>query len=118
MSEEEKGAIVGSLYQSLARSNKEIRDQRGATLAEQMETAYRRNIEDIRYDIKELVRKRTNMYDFSPTNSQSLVLAKDVEAREILKQDSALSLEIRNMEIKLELAEKRYLELFGKVVNQ
>lgn len=116
--EEVKEEVQGSLYQSLARSNKDIRDQRGRALAEQMETAYRRNIEDLRYDIKELKRKRENMFDFSPTNSQSLVLAKEVEARSILKEDSTISLEIRNMEIRLEIAEARYLDLFGKSVKE
>ena len=109
--------VVGSLYESLARSNKQIRQERGEALAEQLETSFRRNIEDLRYDMKDLIRKRTNMYDFSPTNSQSLVMAKDIEARSILKQDSEISLEVRNLQIKLDIAEGRYLELFGKRVG-
>lgn len=114
MATEEKK--IGSLYESLARSNKQIRQERGEALAEQLETTFRRNIEDLRYDMKDLERKRTNMYDFSPTNSQSLVMAKEVEARGILIEDAAISLDIRNLEIKLEIADKRYLELFGKTV--
>lgn len=110
--------VKGSLYESLARTNQQIRQERGTALAEQLETTFRRNIEDLRYDLKDLVRKRTNMYDFSPTNSQSLVMAKDIEARSILKEDSEISLEIRNLEIKLEIAEKRYLELFNKTVSE
>lgn len=108
----------GTLYQSLARTNSQIRQERGTALSEQMETTYKRNIEDLRYDIKDLERKRANMYDFSPTNSQSLVMAKDVEARAILKEDGEKSLEIRNLRIKLEIAEERFLELFGKVVPE
>ena len=121
MSDETKNPdknVEGSLYQSLARTNSQIRQERGTALAEQLETTYRRNIEDLRYDLKDLARKRSNMYDFSPTNSQSLVMAKDIEARSILKQDSEISLEIRNLEIKLEIAEKRYLDLFAKTVNE
>lgn len=116
MATEEK-LVQGSLYESLARSNKQIRQERGEALAEQLETSFRRNIEDLRYDMKDLVRKRTNMYDFSPTNSQSLVMAKDIEARSILKEDASISLDVRNLQIKLDIAEDRYLELFGKTVS-
>ena len=116
--EEKAGEVQGALYQSLARSNKQIRQERGDSLAEQLETSFRRNIEDLRYDMRDLKRDRANMYDFSPTNSQSLVMAKDIEARSILKKDSEISLEIRNLQIKLEIAEERYLELFGKRLAQ
>jgi hypothetical protein len=87
-------------------------------LAEQIETAFRRDLEDLRYDIKDMKRRRTNMYDFSPTNSQSLVMAKDVEARSILKDDKALSIEIRNKQIEIDIMEDRYLELFGKKLSE
>lgn len=111
---ETKTKVQGTLYQSLERSNKQIRQERGEALAEQLETSFRRNIEDIRYTMRDLVRTRVNMYDFSPTNSQSLVMAKEVNANSILNDDSKISLEIRNLEIKLEIAEERYLDLFGK----
>lgn len=113
----EEATVKGSLYQSLARSNAQIRQERGTALAEQMETVYRRDVEDINYDLKELKRQRANMYDFSPTNSQSLVLAKDVEARAILNKDKEISLDIRNLGIKLEIAQERYQELFGKAIE-
>ncbi len=108
--------VLGTLYASLERSNKQIRQERGEALAEQLETTFRRNVEDLRYDMKDLKRKRTNMYDFSPTNSQSLVMAKDIEARGILKQDETISLSIRNLQIRLDIAEARYLDLFGKTL--
>jgi len=117
MADEAKDIVMGSLYESLARSNKQIRQERGEALAEQLETSFRRNIEDLRYDMKDLIRKRTNMYDFSPTNSQSLVMAKDIEARSILKQDTEISLDVRNLQITLDIAEGRYLELFGKTIS-
>lgn len=116
MSEEVKEQVAGSLYLSLSRTNKQIREDRGDALGEQIEIAFRRGIEDLRYDLKDLIRKRTNMYDFSPTNSQSLVMAKDVEARSILVADKELSVKIRNLQIELEIMEGRYAELFGKPV--
>lgn len=112
----ETEVVIGSLYASLNRTNKQIREERGDALGEQIETAFRRGIEDLRYDLKDLIRKRTNMYDFSPTNSQSLVMAKDVEARSILVADKELSVKIRNLQIELEIMEGRYTELTGKVL--
>jgi hypothetical protein len=110
--------VVGTLYLSLNRSNRQIREERGDALAEQIETAFRRHIEDLRYDLKDLKRKRSNMYDFSPTNSQSLVMAKDVEARSILLDDKTISIKIRNLEIELEIMEGRYTELTGKTLSE
>jgi hypothetical protein len=118
MADDVKEEIKGTLYQSLDRTNKQIRSERGEALAEQLETAFRRNVEDIRYDMKDLKRKRTNMYDFSPNTSHSLVMAKDVEARSIMIEDGKSSLAIRNLQIKLDIAEERYLELFGKIVAE
>ena len=112
----ENEVVIGSLYASLNRTNKQIREERGDALGEQIETAFRRGIEDLRYDLKDLIRKRTNMYDFSPTNSQSLVMAKEVEARSILIADKELSVKIRNLQIELEIMEGRYTELTGKVL--
>jgi hypothetical protein len=114
---DEKKIQTGTLYDSLARSSKQIRAERGEALAEQLETSFRRNVEDIRYDMKDLKRQRSNMFDFSPTNSQSLVMAKDVEARSIMLADNEISLKIRNLQIKLDIATERYLELFGKTVT-
>lgn len=110
--------VQGSLYASLDRSNKQIRQERGDALAEQIETAFRRDLEDMRYKIRDMKRRRTNMYDFSPTNSQSLVMAKDIEAPSILRDDKALSIEIRNKQIEIEVMEERYLELFGKRLSE
>lgn len=109
--------IKGTLYQSLARSNKEIREERGKQLAKRLELTLRRDIEDLRYDKDELETKRENMYDFSPTNSQSLVMGKDVDPRGIMKQESDVSLQIRNINIQLELAEESYFRLFGIKLN-
>ena len=106
--------VVGSLYASLERSNKQIRQERGDALAKQIEKSFRRAVEDLRYILDDLRTKRTNMYDFSPTNSQSLVMAREVDANKILDDDKALSIVIRNKEIELEIMEERYFELIGK----
>lgn len=106
----------GLIHDSLARSNKKIRSERGEALAEQLETTYRRDIEDIRYNIKDLERTRKSMYDFSPDNAHSLVILRDINAKSILAKDKEATAEIRNLKIELELAEERFLEIFGKEI--
>lgn len=106
----------GALYQSLERSNAQIRKERGDVIAEDLETVFKRNVEDLELKVKRLTRDRANMYDFSPTNTQSLVMAKDLDSTEILEKDMTLSVELRNVVIKLEVAKERYLFLFGKTI--
>lgn len=109
-----KSQKTGEVYESLARSNSQIRKERGDSIAEDLEIVFKRDVEDIRLDIKRKERDRKNMYDFSPNSTTSLVLATSVNSREILLKDKELSYELRELRIKLEIAETRYRELFGK----
>jgi len=109
--------IKGALYQSLSRNSKEIMKDRAETISEDLEMTFKRGVEDIAAKLKRLNRERNNMYDFSPTNTQSLVLAKELDSRDILARDSKLSIEIRNEEIKLEVAQQRFEYLFGYKVT-
>lgn len=105
--------VEGALYQSLRRNNKEIRQDRADTIAEELEMTFSRGIQDLEMKLKRLTRERDGMYDFSPTNSQSLVMAKELHADEILIKDYQLSVQIRQVEIELEIARNRYTHLFG-----
>lgn len=53
------------------------------------------------------------MLDLSPTDATSLVLASDFDAKNYVEKDLELGVKIRNLEIKLEIATKRYAYLFG-----
>lgn len=105
--------IEGALYQSLSRNNKEIRQDRADTIGEELEMTFSRGIQDLEMKLKRLSRERDSMYDFSPTNSQSLVMAKELHADEILIKDYQLSIQIRQVEIELDIAKSRYVYLFG-----
>ena len=107
---------IGFIYTSLDRTNKQIRRERGDAIAESLEMIYKREVEDLQMSLKILNRDRLNMFDFSPENSQSLVMAKDLESPDIKNKDLDISLKIRNIEIKLEIASSRYEFLFGKTV--
>jgi len=104
---------VGAFVSSLKRNNKQIRDDRAATIAEDTQLVYKRKIEDLEMSIKKMAREQENMLDLSPTNAQSLILASDFKSQEYADKDVELGVKIRNAEITLEIAKKRYAYLFG-----
>jgi hypothetical protein len=53
------------------------------------------------------------MLDLSPTNAMNLTLASDFDSKIYVDKDIELGVKIRNVEIKLEIARKRYAYLFG-----
>ena len=52
------------------------------------------------------------MLDMSPSNTQSLILATDFDEDAFVDKDIELGVEIRQLEIKLEIAQNRYNYLF------
>jgi len=105
----------GAFLNSLVRNNKQIRTDRAQAIGEDTEILYKRMIEDLQLDIKRMKRDQENMLDLSPTTAQSLVLASDFNSTEFVEKDIQLGVKIRNLEIKLEIASKRYDYLFGGV---
>jgi hypothetical protein len=103
-----KGAFVGSLV----RNNKKIREDRAIAIAEAAQMLYKREVEDTQLQIKQLKRDREAMLDLSPATADSLVLASDFNAAEFVQKDIKLGIAIRNLEIKLEIAQARYKHLF------
>lgn len=105
----------GAFIQSLKRNNKQIRDDRALAIGEDAKLLYKRQVEDLEVGISRMKRDQENMLDLSPENSMSLKLASDFNADEYTKKDLELGVKIRNEEIKLEIAKKRYNYLFGGV---
>ncbi len=102
------GAFVGSLV----RNNKRIREDRAIAIAESAEMIYKREVEDTELQIKQMRRDRDAMLDLSPTDAQSLVLASDFDAKAFVAKDITFGINLRNLEIKLEIAKARYSHLF------
>jgi len=113
MAEEEKNEIRGAFVESLERNNKAIKSARAEAIFEDAEMAYKRKVENLDRDLKRLKRDRENMLDLSPTNSHSLMLADNFDDCKFVEDDLSLSIGIRETEIKLEIAQKRYEYLFG-----
>lgn len=104
--------VKGAFISSLTRNNKKIRADRAAAITEDAQILYKRSIEDKELAIKKLFRERENMLDLSPTTADSLVLASDFKSEEFVKKDIEIGIKIRNLEIELEIARKRYKHLF------
>ena len=114
MSDETKEAVQqGAFLDSLKRNNKQIRDDRAEAIGEDAQLVYKREVEDLELSIKQMRREQENMLDLSPSHAQSLVLASDFDSKEYVAKDLELGVKIRNAEIKLEIAQKRYEYLFG-----
>ena len=105
---EMKGAFVGSLK----RNNKQIRDDRALAIAEDAELLFKREVEDILTDLKRVRRDRDNMLDLGGNNTTNIISLSDFDAKEFVAKDLELGLKIRELEIKRDVAQKRYAELF------
>jgi hypothetical protein len=102
----------GAFAASLKRNNKQIRQDRAEAISEDAQLIYKREIEDLEKDIRTAKREQDNNLDLSPENTQTLKLATDFKAKDWVATDLKLGVEIRNLEIKLEIARKRYAYLF------
>uniref|UniRef100_A0A6M3JYP8 TolC family protein n=1 Tax=viral metagenome TaxID=1070528 RepID=A0A6M3JYP8_9ZZZZ len=111
MAEEVK--VEGAFITSLKRNNAKIREDRAQAIVEAAQLNYKRTVEDLEMNIKQMKREQENMLDLSPTTAISLVLASDFDSVEYTKKDIELGIKIREAEIKLDIAKKRYAYLFG-----
>jgi hypothetical protein len=105
--------MSGAFVQSLQRNNKKIREDRAIQIAEAAQMIYKRSVEDLEMEIKQLKRERDGMIDLSPTTADSLVLASDFDAKQFVTKEIEIGVKIRNLEIKLEIARDRYKHLFN-----
>jgi len=105
--------MQGAFISSLKRNNKQIRSDRATAIAEDAQIMYRRQVEDLDVRLKRMKRDRENMLDLSPSDSISLKLASDFNSAEYVEKDIQLGVDIRNTEIKRDIARAQYEYLFG-----
>jgi len=110
--EKELKGMKGSFVSSLRRNNKQIRDDRALAIAEDAELIFKREVEDIQTELKRTRRDRDNMLDMGGTKTTDIISASDFNAKDFVSEDMKLGLRIRELEIKLEVAQARYNELF------
>lgn len=105
--------MKGTFVTSLRRNNKQIRDDRALAIAEDAELIFKREVEDIQTELKRVKRDRDNMLDLGGNNTTTIISLSDFKAKDFVAEDMKLGLRIRELEIKLEVAENRYNELFS-----
>ena len=105
--------MKGSFVTSLRRNNKQIREDRALSIAEDARMLFKREVEDIQTQIKRLKRDRENMLDLGGTDTTKIISPSDFDPKAFVEKDLKLGVDIRQLEIKLEIAQKRYDELFG-----
>ena len=108
-----KTKTKGAFANSLKRTNKEIRDERARQIASSAERTFRRCIEDLEEALEEKLLKKSALLDMSPNNTQSILRADAIDTTKFVSQYTDLSLEIRELKIKLVEAKKDYEYLFG-----
>ena len=108
-----KDAVTqGKFVASLQRNNTKIKKDRAEAIGEDAQVVFKRTVEDLEIEIRKKRRDRENMLDMSPENVLSLMVASDFNASAFVSKDLELGVAIRNLEIKLDIASKRYNELF------
>jgi len=108
-------ATDGLFNKTLKRNSANIRSDRAEAIGEQAQIKYKRTIEDLQLNIKDLQREQANLLDMSPDNITSLIMAKNFNAQGFCESDITIGLKIRDEKIKLEVASERYVELFGRL---
>jgi len=102
----------GKFVESLKRNFKQIKDDRAVAITEDTELFFKRMVEDLEVDIKKLKRERDTLFDISPSTAGTMITPSDFPAKDFVEKDLKLGIDIRNLEIKLEIAKKRYNYLF------
>ena len=108
--------ITGAFHESLVRTNRQIKADRAAAISEDVETVYRRKVEDLGLKIKRMKQAQAASLDFSPDTAGSMKL-QQIDAESFSDGDLKTCRDIRDFEITYELAKARYHYLFGKTIN-
>jgi len=100
------------LSEMLSRTSKQIREDRGKDIYEDLEVEYQRKVQDLGREIDRLNREQNRAFDFSPNSSTSLVV-KNVKGVDVMEDDLKACVAIRELRIKANMAKERYNFLFG-----
>lgn len=115
MENEKEEKKAGQFGLALKRNNKQIKDARAESIISKAQVGYKRVVEDLELSLDEMKRDLDDTLDLAPENSMSLKVASDFDQNAFIEKDLELGLKIRNTEIKVEIAKKRYTYLFGEM---
>src|SRR5687767_2387715 len=107
-----KGLFADKLY----RPNSQIKRERADEIIEDAEIAYQRRVQDMARDLRNLKRDRDRMIDLSPGTRDTLQFP-DFRGSEFTEAHIKLTVDIYNLEKKVQLAMDQYQTLFGKAIS-
>jgi len=106
-------SMSGAFVDSLKRNSKQIRGDRAIAIAEDAQIVYKRVVEDLQRDLRQMKRDQESMLDMAPDNALSIKVASDFKGVDYVRDDMELGIKIDNTERKLRIALDRYVHLFG-----
>lgn len=111
----EENVKKGAFKAELMKNFSQIKATRAESVSEDVETVYKRKIEDLCHAIRRYDRDREDIItDLYPTNNfNNTVVPSDFSADRFLEKDLEIGINRRNAVIKLEILLDRYQYLFG-----
>jgi hypothetical protein len=110
--------LNGEFGASIGRNTTKIRKDRGIAMAEDTEIQYRMVIQTLRTKLKRTLRTQSNMLDLGGDSILKIISPNDYDAQNFVDKDMELSLEIKKIKEQLEVAEERYVRLFGAKLGE
>ena len=103
--------------EGLMRNFKQLKESRAESVAEDVEIAYKRKIEDLCHQIRNYDRDRENIIlDLSPTNAfNGTVVPSDFKPENFMAKDLEIGRNKRDAIISLTIMVERYTQLFGEL---
>lgn len=103
---------VSKFEKLLTRKGDAIMDARASRVLTAAKNAQEAIVRDLVDEVNKLEDKREAMLDMSPDNRYSLSVGKDFDAKQWTKEYHALSIQLANKKIELEIAEENFKDLF------
>ena len=112
----EQNTPQGTFKSDLMKNFRQLKESRAASVSEDVETLYKRKIEDMCQQIRRYNRNREDlMLDLAPQTSLSnSVVPADFEPEDFYEKDMGIGINKREILIRLEIALERYENLFGE----
>ena len=101
------------LRELLKNDKVQVKEKRIDLLYKEAEKVYKRKIEDIEREMQDLKLEREGLIDLTTLDGDNVEKPQDIDWEYIAHEDINIGIKLKNHEIWIEEAKKRYQELFG-----
>lgn len=105
--------VEGKFFTNLKMNAKGIKETRARGIAEDACVAYKRQVEDFTRELRRLQRQREDLLDLHGDSALSIKPGKDFDPERFVEEDLELGYRIREITVRLRIAERQFEELFG-----